>query len=84
MEERLKFLSSGDKPRKNKDVMNEVMKELKADGLYFDASGKPAAGGDEDTKKDKKEAKKRSKPEAAADLSDEDERPKKKKKKSKD
>jgi nucleolar protein 56 len=82
MEERLKFLASGDKPRKNKEVMDEVMKELKADGLYFDASGK--AGGAEETKKDKKEAKKRSKPEAAADLSDEDERPKKKKKKSKD
>jgi len=81
MEERLKFLSSGDKPRKNKDVMDEVMKELKADGLYFDANGKT---GGEETKADKKEAKKRSKPEAAADLSDEDERPKKKKKKSKD
>jgi len=74
MEERLKFLASGDKPRKNKVVMDEVMKELKADGLYFDASGKKPSG-DEETKKDKSEAKKS----ADAEMSDE-ERPKKQKK----
>ena len=73
MEERLNFLSTGDKPRKNKAVMDEVMKELKADGLFFDASGK-TAGEEKETKKDK----------ADADMSDEEERPKKKKKKSKD
>jgi len=35
MEERLKFLASGTKPRKNKDVMNDVVEELKKEGLYF-------------------------------------------------
>jgi hypothetical protein len=35
MEERLKFLASGTKPRKNKEVMNEVIKELKQEGLFY-------------------------------------------------
>ena len=35
MEERLKFLSSGTKPRKNKEVMGEVIEELKKEGLYY-------------------------------------------------
>ena len=35
MEERLKFLASGTKPRKNKDAMKEVLEELKKEGLYF-------------------------------------------------
>jgi len=35
MEERLKFLSTGTKPRKNKDVMGEVIDELKKEGLYY-------------------------------------------------
>jgi nucleolar protein 56 len=35
VEERLKFLSSGVKPRKNKDAMNEVISELKQDGLFY-------------------------------------------------
>lgn len=34
MEERLKFLSTGDKPRKNKEVMGEVIEQLKKEGLY--------------------------------------------------
>jgi nucleolar protein 56 len=34
-EERLKFLASGQKPRKNKDAMDEVIKELKNDGLFY-------------------------------------------------
>jgi hypothetical protein len=36
MEERLKFLATGDKPRKNKDVMNEVIEQLKSEGLYHE------------------------------------------------
>jgi len=36
MEERLKFLSTGTKPRKNVDAMKEVLDELKKDGLYYD------------------------------------------------
>merc|ERR1711991_759464 len=34
MEERLEFYSSGTAPRKNKDVMGEVIAELRAEGLY--------------------------------------------------
>lgn len=40
MEERLKFLATGDKPRKNKDVMNEVIEQLKAEGLYHETTPK--------------------------------------------
>lgn len=35
VEERLKFLASGTKPRKNKDAMNEVIAELREDGLFY-------------------------------------------------
>jgi len=35
VEERLKFLASGTKPRKNKEAMDDVIKELKADGLFY-------------------------------------------------
>jgi len=35
MEERLKFLGSGVKPRKNKDVMGVVIEELKKEGLFY-------------------------------------------------
>lgn len=35
IEERLKFVTSGVKPRKNKDVMNQVMGELSKEGLFF-------------------------------------------------
>lgn len=35
VEERLKFLSSGVKPRKNKEAMADVLAELKADGLFY-------------------------------------------------
>ena len=42
MEERLKYLTSGTKPRKNKEVMDEVIQQLKEDGLYYSES-KPEA-----------------------------------------
>ena len=35
VEERLKFLASGVKPRKNKDAMSEVIDELKGEGLFY-------------------------------------------------
>lgn len=35
IEERLKFLASGSKPRKNKDAMAEVIGELKKEGLFY-------------------------------------------------
>ena len=35
VEERLKFLASGGKPRKNKEAMAEVIDELKSEGLFY-------------------------------------------------
>ncbi len=37
VEERLRFFSSGEKPKTNRDVMASVLEELKADGLYATA-----------------------------------------------
>jgi len=67
VEERLKFVTSGTKPRKNKEAMAEVLDELKKEGLYFGdkvmvtktAGDDAAAGSDseEETKKPKKDKK---------------------------
>ena len=73
MEERLKFLATGDKPRKNKDVMNEVIEQLKAEGLYHESAPKAEA----------KIGKKRKLSDIGVDGEAKDERPKKKKKKDK-
>ena len=47
-EERLKFIASGSKPRKNKDAMEAVLNELKEEGLFYGdnvkKTEKPAAG----------------------------------------
>lgn len=96
MEERLKFLASGVKPRKNKVVMGEVIEELKKEGLFYgdkvrvakgdgDEGDAPAEDGDEQAKKSKKD-KKRKHSEVQEDEEEvEDIKPKKKKsKKSKD
>lgn len=76
MEERLNFLATGAKPKKNKDAMKEVLDELKAEGLYYDGNATAAAAGEKKSKKDKKRKR-------AADESDEEEveeiKPKKKK-----
>lgn len=73
MEERLNFLATGAKPKKNKEAMKEVLDELKAEGLYYNGN---AANGDKKAKKDKKRKR-------AADESDAEEveeiKPKKKK-----
>jgi len=68
VEERLKFLSSGVKPRKNKDAMAEVIAELKDDGLFYGDKvkvPKEAESGDEEEvvekKRDKKDKSKKSK-----------------------
>ena len=68
IEERLKFLASGVKPRKNKEAMSEVLDELKAEGLYYgdkmtvkkegDAED---AGSDDEAPKKAKKAKKEKK-----------------------
>ena len=76
MEERLNFLATGAKPKKNKDAMKEVLDELKAEGLYYDGNNNSAVAGEKKSKKDKK----RKRP---VDESDEEEveeiKPKKKK-----
>jgi nucleolar protein 56 len=36
IEERMKFFNNGPKPRKNADVMGEVLQELRNEGLYVD------------------------------------------------
>jgi len=40
VEERLKFYETGDLPRKNEDVMREVLEEVKQDGLLMDIESK--------------------------------------------
>lgn len=50
VEERLKFVASGSKPRKNKEAMAEVLQELKDEGLFFGdkVRVKKEAGDDDD------------------------------------
>lgn len=55
MEERLNFLASGTKPRKNKDVMKDILDELKEEGLYHEFEKKV------DGKKEEKGSKKKKK-----------------------
>merc|ERR1712160_98729 len=65
IEERLKFVASGTKPRKNKLVMQDVIDDLKKDGLFYGdkvpcAAGEnaDAASGDESEVAEKKKEKK--------------------------
>ena len=70
VEERLKFVASGTKPRKNTEAMNDVLDELKKEGLFYGENKKARneqgfvvdADSEEEeapkkTKKDKKEKK---------------------------
>jgi nucleolar protein 56 len=73
IEERLKFVASGTKPRKNKEAMAEVIDELKNEGLFYGdvvpknaedlAAGNNSDAEDvtEDKKRDKKSKDKKSK-----------------------
>lgn len=90
MEERLNFLATGARPKKNKDAMKEVLDELKAEGLYYDGTTATKATkavaddkGEEKKKKQKKDKKeKKDKKRKRVDSDDEDsevEKPKKKK-----
>lgn len=90
----MKFLSTGAKPRKNKEAMNDVIEELKKEGLFYgDKVRVPKGQGDEEQqekpkkdKKDKKKEKKRKHSEIAEESDEEvvEKKDKKKKKKSKD
>lgn len=78
VENRLKFLKEGVPTESNDDVMNEVLEELKEEGLYADSKAK--------LKKILRLKKKKAKA-AAMEIEEEDaeeEKPKKKKKKSKE
>ena len=74
MEERLKFLESGEEQSKNEDVMAEVVEELKKENLYREK--------ETEVKKKKKKDKKRKAEVAVEELEEEvvEEKPKKKKK----
>ncbi len=67
VEERLAFYETGDAPKKNADVMAEVMRELQAEGLLAGADGAFAAGGEKKAKKEKKEKKAKAAADGAAD-----------------
>ena len=77
MEERLQFLATGAKPRKNKDAMKEVLDELKSEGLYYN-------GTSQDKKEKKKDKKKAVVESSDEESSDEEDKKKKKKDKKKD
>ncbi len=96
MEERLQFLATGAKPKKNTDAMKEVLDELKSEGLYYEASNgkakkskdskkKKAADSDDEseveTKKKQKKDKKKDKKRKTRDSDDESEEVEKPKKK---
>jgi len=99
LEERLKFVANGTKPRKNKDAMNEVIAELKSEGLFYGdkVMVKKEAGDDNNeesaaeeeapkkkSKKDKKDKKeKKDKKRKRSDLSSDSEVEEKPKKRSK-
>ena len=83
VEERLKFLASGVKPRKNKEAMADVLAELKADGLFYGDKvtvAKTVESGDEDNgeevvekKRDKKSKDKKDKKDKKVKKAKEDE-----------
>lgn len=88
MEERLNFLATGAKPKKNTDAMKEVLDELRQEGLYYEAPQKTKKSKkveeDEESeveKKQKKDKKKKDKKRKQRDSDDEEEveQPKKKK-----
>jgi nucleolar protein 56 len=79
MEERLQFLATGAKPKKNKDAMKEVLDELKAEGLYYQAPAATTNGVKSEEKKDKKKKDKKRKRSESESESEEEIKPKKKK-----
>ena len=86
MEERLKFVASGTKPRKNKDAMAAVLNELKEEGLFYGdnkkAVGKNSgAGGDAEMETDEDEAPKKGKKDKKAAKKEKKEKKEKKSKK---
>lgn len=85
MEERLKFVASGTKPRKNKDAMAAVLNELKEEGLFYGdnkkAVGKNSGAADAEMETDEDEAPKKSKKDKKAAKKEKKEKKEKKSKK---
>jgi len=88
IEERLKFVASGTKPRKNKAVMQDVIDDLKKDGLFYgdkvpctadDAA--EASAEDSEVAEKKREKKVKDKKEKKEKKEKKDKEPKKKDKK---
>jgi len=96
IEERLKFVTSGTKPRKNKDAMAEVIDELKNEGLFYgdvvpknaadlaEADGEDAEAVTEDKKRDKKEKSKSDKSDKKSKKDKKEKKDKSSKKKARD
>ncbi len=51
VEDRLKFLGNGEKTAKNIDAMEEVLNELKSEGLYVDSQKKKKSKKNKNKKK---------------------------------
>ena len=89
VEERLKFVASGTKPRKNKEAMEEVLAELKQEGLFYGDNPKKVEGAaanddaDEDDTDEERAAKKKAKKEKKEKKAKKDEKEEKKSKKRK-
>jgi len=99
VEERLKFVANGTKPRKNKEAMAAVLDELKQEGLFYGENMKKVEGDnngpneddtdeekpkkDKKSKKDKKEKKDKSKKRSRKEVESDSEEEVKEAKKSK-
>jgi len=58
VEERLRFYETGQKPRKNVDVMHDILEEVKSEGLYVESAEKEEkTNGEKSDKKDEKRKK---------------------------
>lgn len=82
MEERLLFLATGTKPKKNSEAMKEVLAELKDEGLYYEGKAEEKPSADLNEKKRDKKAKSKKKVVEDSD-SEEEVKAKKSKKKRK-
>lgn len=86
VEERLKFVASGVKPRKNKEAMKEVLDELRKEGLFFGdkVQVKREAGDEVDENSDREMPAKKPKKDKKEKKDKKDKKDKKEKKDKKD
>lgn len=87
IEERLKFLTTGTKPRTNKNAMDEVLAELKEEGLFYGDKvrvAKEANASDSDAEEEVLEKKRDKKKKDKKDKKEKKEKKEKKRKHSAD